>query len=185
MHLKAALFPVLIGALFGTLQMPATSANTSNTIYNWAAYFENSTLSEAERIAELTWFAEVAQPFRGYTIRSVAEDIETHYWEREVLAPIFEEITGIRVQHEIIGEGSVVERLVEQQQTGRLLYDIYVNDADLIGTHTRTEAVVNLTEYMADEGAPYTNPYLDLNDNLMLDANPRDLLKYRGEDFAL
>ncbi|HLA44510.1 MAG TPA: ABC transporter substrate-binding protein, partial [Aggregatilineales bacterium] len=125
--------------------------------------------SEQERIDELRWFVEVSQPFRGQTIRSVAEDIETHYWERDVLAPAFEELTGIHVEHEIIGEGSVVERLVEQQRTGRRIYDIYVNDADLVGTHLRTGAVVNLTDYMAGEGTPFTNPYLDLDDFLNLE----------------
>lgn len=139
------------------------------TISYWADYFSHSTLSEEERINELRWFVEVTEPFRGLTVRSVAEDIETHYWERDVLAIAFEELTGIRVEHEIIGEGSVVERLVEQQRTGRRIYDIYVNDADLVGTHLRTGAVVNLTEYMAGEGAAYTNPYLDLDDFLYLE----------------
>lgn len=141
-----------------------TVSSDEQAIEKWAAYFSNSTLTEAERIAELTWFVEASEPFRGYTVYSVAEGIETHYWEREVLAQAFEELTGIRVEHEIIGEGSVVERLVEQQRTGRHLYDIYVNDADLVGTHVRTGAVVNLSDYMQNEGAPYTNPNLDLDD---------------------
>ena len=138
-------------------------------VQKWAEEFEISVLSEPERVAELRWFAEAAAPFRGYTIRSAAEDIRTHYWESEVLAEAFEEITGIRVEHEIIGEGSVVERLVEQQSTGRRIYDIYVNDADLVGTHLRSQAVVNLTDYMAGEGAEFTNPYLDLDDFLNLE----------------
>ncbi len=102
-------------------------------------------------------------------MRVVAEDIETHYWERDVLAVAFEELTGIRIEYDVIGEGSVVERLVEQQRTGHRLYDIYVNDADLVGTHLRTGAVVNLTAYIAGEGAPYTNPNLDLDDFLNLE----------------
>lgn len=138
-------------------------------IEKWAAEFTPSTESEAQRRAELRWFMEAARPFRGLTITSVAEDIDTHYWESEVLTQAFEEITGIKVVHEIIGEGSVVERLVEQQRTGRRLYDIYVNDADLIGTHLRTGGVVNLTEYMAGEGAAFTNPYLDLDDFMNLE----------------
>ncbi|MEL6268949.1 MAG: ABC transporter substrate-binding protein [Chloroflexota bacterium] len=150
------------------LLLPHATATTSpvddDAIRRWAAYFENSTLSEEARIAELTWFLEAAAPYRGLTVRSVAEDIETHYWERDVLAQAFEELTGIHVEHDIIGEGSVVQRLVEQQRTGRRLYDIYVNDADLIGTHVRTGGVVNLTAYMRGEGAAYTNPGLDLDD---------------------
>lgn len=138
-------------------------------IEKWARYFEPSAVSLEARKAELRWLAQVTEPFRGHTVYSVAEDINTHFWERDVLAVAFEEITGIKVVHEIVGEGTVVERLVEQQRTGRRIYDIYVNDADLVGTHLRSGAVVNLTDYMAGEGKPYTSPYLDLNDFLNLE----------------
>ncbi len=138
-------------------------------VQKWAREFEISVLTEEERIAELRWFAEAAEPFRGRLVLSAAEDIKTHFWERDVLAQAFEEITGIEVVHDIIGEGAVVERLMEQQRTGRIIYDIYVNDADLVGTHLRSQAVVNLTEYMAGEGARFTNPYLDLDDFMNLE----------------
>jgi glycerol transport system substrate-binding protein len=153
----------------------------------WTQAFTPSTLSETERIAELRWFREVSKPFRGLSIRSVAEDIRTHYWESKELATAFEEITGIHVEHEIIGEGAVVERLVEQQRTGRRIYDIYVNDADLTGTHLRTGGVVNLTDYMAGEGKPYTSPTLDLDDFLNLEfATDYDgkLLQLPDQQFA-
>jgi glycerol transport system substrate-binding protein len=169
--LRVLTITICIGLIVPTPSLTVSAANNSQeaAIEKWARYFSHSTLTEQERIAELRWFAEVAAPFRGRVVTSVAEDIRTHYWESEVLAQAFEEITGIRVEHEIIGEGSVVERLVEQQATGRRLYDIYVNDADLIGTHLRSQGVVNLTEYMAGEGRAYTNPYLDLDDFLNLE----------------
>lgn len=150
---------------------PTTAAepDTEAAIQKWADFFQPAAISREEQLAELRWFAEVAAPFRGRAIKSIAEDIDTHYWERDVLSQAFADITGIHVTHEIIGEGTVVERLMEQQRTGRLLYDIYVNDADLIGTHLRSQAVVNLTDYMAGEGQPYTNPQLDLADFLNLE----------------
>jgi glycerol transport system substrate-binding protein len=158
-----------IGFVFPLLFSHAQNDPREAAILEWAAYFSNSTLTEAERINELRWFVEATEPFRGRVIQSVAEDIETHFWERDVLTVAFEELTGIHVEHDIIGEGSVVERMVEQQTTGRRIYDIYVNDADLVGTHMRTGGVVNLTDYMNDEGAPYTNPHLDLDDFLNLE----------------
>jgi glycerol transport system substrate-binding protein len=169
--LRVLTITICVGLIVPTPSFVASAANNSQeaAIEKWARYFSHSTLTEQERIAELRWFAEVAAPFRGRVVTSVAEDIRTHYWESEVLAQAFEEITGIRVEHEIIGEGSVVERLVEQQVTGRRIYDIYVNDADLIGTHLRSQGVVNLTEYMAGEGRAYTNPNLDLDDFLNLE----------------
>ena len=167
-RLATALCFCLLLSLAGTNPVLADDPY-EEAVQKWARELTPSTLSEKERIAELRWFAEVSEPFRGRKIKSVAEDIRTHYWESEYLAQAFEEITGIEVEHEIIGEGSVVERLMEQQRTGRIIYDIYVNDADLVGTHLRSQGVVNLTEYMSGEGKQFTNPYLDLDDFLNLE----------------
>ncbi|PSR05015.1 MAG: ABC transporter substrate-binding protein, partial [Bacteroidetes bacterium SW_8_64_56] len=68
------------------------------------------------------------------------------------------------VTHNIIGEGSLVEKLQTQLASGRSVYDIYVNDGDLIGTHVRLQSAVNLTDYMNGEGSDVTNPTLDLDD---------------------
>jgi len=143
------------------------SANAA--IDKWIQEFQPSTLSAEEMRAELEWFAKAARPFRGMEIKSVAEGIRTHQWESEVLTKAFEDITGIQVTHDFIGEGEIVDRVQRQIQTGRKLYDIYVNDADLIGTHLRMDSALNLTEYMAGEGAEVTNPTLDLDDFLNLE----------------
>ncbi|MFZ5573333.1 MAG: ABC transporter substrate-binding protein [Thermodesulfobacteriota bacterium] len=144
-------------------------SSMDNRIRKWVDEFQPSALSQKAQQEELLWFSRAAEPFRGKVIRSTAEDIKTHFWERDVLARAFEEITGIRVIHDIIGEGSLVQRIMEQIKTGRVIYDIYVNDADLVGTHLRSQAILNLTEYMQGEGRPYTNPYLDLDDFLNLE----------------
>jgi glycerol transport system substrate-binding protein len=49
-------------------------------------------------------------------------------------------------------------------QSGRSIYDAYVNDSDLIGTHSRYGYVVPLTDFMAGEGADVTSPTLELED---------------------
>jgi len=127
-----------------------------------------SSISEDDVRKELRWFRDVSQPFRGKTITVVSEDIPTHVWERDVLAKHFYDLTGIRVKYDILGEGAVVESIFKQLSQGVHLYDIYVNDADHIGTHSRVQGVVNLSEYMRGKGRRYTNPYLDLSDFLNL-----------------
>ena len=77
-----------------------------------------------------------------------------------MLAPAFEAITGIKVTHDLIGEGDVVEKLQTQMQSGENIYDAYINDSDLIGTHWRYQQARNLTDWMAGEGAAVTNPNL-------------------------
>ncbi len=51
-----------------------------------------------------------------------------------------------------------------QMQTNRNLYDGYINDSDLIGTHSRLQSAINLTDWMAGEGKDVTNPGLDIDD---------------------
>jgi glycerol transport system substrate-binding protein len=138
-------------------------------IDKWVDYFEPSVLSKEEKRKELEWFAKAAEPYSGMKITSVAEGIRTHKWESKVLTQAFKELTGIKVTHDIIGEGEVVDRVQRQIQTRRKLYDIYVNDADLIGTHLRLDSALNFNEYMANEGKEVTNPYLDLEDFLNLE----------------
>lgn len=158
-------FKGLLFAVFGF----CLYAQEEDVFEKWVDYFQPSVLSQEEIKNELQWFQDASKDFRGQTIKSCAEDISTHFWERDILAKAFEEITGIKVEHEIIGEGKLVEKISEQLMTGRLIKDIYVNDADFIGTHERLGRVVDLTGYMAGEGRRYTNPNLDLDDFLNLE----------------
>ena len=123
-----------------------------------------STLDRAAQEAEMQWFVDAAKPFAGMEIKVVSETITTHEYESKVLAPAFTAITGIKITHDLIGEGDVVEKLQTQMQSGENIYDAYVNDSDLIGTHWRYQQARNLTEWMAGEGAAVTSPTLDLPD---------------------
>ncbi|WP_431300873.1 carbohydrate ABC transporter substrate-binding protein [Tabrizicola sp. BL-A-41-H6] len=123
-----------------------------------------STLDRAGQEAEMQWFIDAAKPYAGMEIKVVSETIDTHSYESKVLAPAFTAITGIKVTHDLIGEGDVVEKLQTQMQSGENIYDAYINDSDLIGTHWRYQQVRNLTDWMAGEGAAVTNPNLDLAD---------------------
>ena len=123
-----------------------------------------STLTREEQEAEMQWFIDAAEPFQGMEINVVSETITTHEYESQVLAPAFTAITGITVNHDLIGEGDVVERLQVQMQSGQNVYDAFVNDSDLIGTHWRYGQAVNLTEWMSGEGSDVTSPTLDLED---------------------
>ncbi len=147
----------------------------------WAAVFDPSVLPADERRAELAWFRNAAEPLQGMTIRSIGEDIETVFWEQQVLARAFEELTGIRVQHDVVGEGEVVDRLIEQLEGGTNRYDIFVTDADLIGLHLRMGWLLPLDAYMTDEGARFTNPRLDLADFL----NPEFGRDYDGRQLQI
>jgi len=126
--------------------------------------FKPSTLSREKQLEELKWFREAAKPYRGQTINVVSETLDVHNYESKTLAKAFEEITGIKVKHDLIQEGDVIEKLQTQMQSGRNIYDMYVNDSDLIGTHFRYGFAVPLSDFMAGEGKDVTLPTLDVDD---------------------
>ena len=148
----------------GLMASPAFADMEAAKAFLDAEIGDLSTLSRAEQEAEMQWFIDAAQPFAGMEIKVVSETIDTHSYESKVLAPAFTAITGIKVTHDLIGEGDVVEKLQTQMQSGENIYDGYVNDSDLIGTHWRYQQVRNLTDWMAGEGADVTSPTLDIDD---------------------
>ena len=131
--------------------------------------FQPSTLSKDDQLKEMEWFIKAAEPFKGMEINVLSEGIPTHDYESKVLTKAFEEITGIKVNHQILGEGEVVQAVQTQMQTNRNLYDGYVNDSDLIGTHSRLQQTYNLTDMMAGDWKDVTNP----------DARPRRLHRHQ------
>ena len=146
-----------------------------------------SVLSREEQEAEMQWFIDAAEAFQGMDINVVSETITTHEYESQVLAPAFSAITGINITHDLIGEGDVVEKLQTQMQSGQNVYDAYVNDSDLIGTHWRYQQARNLTDWMANEGADVTSPTLDLDDFIGLQfttAPDGDLYQLPDQQFA-
>lgn len=156
-------------------------------VQKWARIFDPSVLTYEERVEELQWFKDAARELGNVQIISTAENIETHYWESRVLAVAFKEITGIDVSHVIIPEGELVPKLTNQLENKIWFADIYVNDADMIGYHLRTQNIVNLTHYMKKEGQSYTNPYLDLQDFLNLEFGQNydgDQLQLPDQQFA-
>ena len=130
----------------------------------WLDEFQPSTLSREEQLKELEWFIDAAKEFKGMDIEVVSETIATHEYESDVLAEAFSEITGINLTHDLIQEGDVIEKLQTEMQTKTPIYDAYVNDADLIGTHFRYGDVIPLSDYMEGEGSDVTLPTLDLDD---------------------
>jgi len=126
--------------------------------------FIPSSLSKEQQMEELRWFIKAAEAFKGMDIRVVSETITTHEYESKTLAKAFSEITGINVVHDLIQEGDVVEKLQTQMQSNQNIYDAYINDSDLIGTHFRYGKVVPITDMIAGDAKDLTLPTLDLDD---------------------
>jgi len=147
------------------LAFSATGVSAQNaSIDKWLDSFSPSTLTREEQRKEIEWFIEAAKPYKGMKINVVSETIDTHVFESKVLAKAFSELTGIELTHDLIQEGDVVEKLQTQMQSDRNIYDAWVNDSDLIGTHFRYGKVVPLSDWMVGEGKDVTLPTLDIDD---------------------
>ena len=153
----------VVGAV--TVLIPAPAKADMAAAEKWVDQeFQPSTLSRDDQLKEMEWFIKAAEPFKGMEVNVLSETIPTHTYESETLTKAFEEITGIKVNHQLLGEGEVVQAVQTQMQTNRNLYDAYINDSDLIGTHSRLQSAVNLTDWMAGEGKDVTDPMLDIDD---------------------
>ena len=129
--------------------------------------FQPSTLSKDQQMAEMKWFIEAAKKLQAKGVKEisvVSETITTHEYEAKTLAKAFTEITGITVKHDLIQEGDVVEKLQTSMQSGKSIYDGWISDSDLIGTHYRYGKILNLTDYMGGAGKEWTNPGIDIKD---------------------
>jgi glycerol transport system substrate-binding protein len=150
----------------GTAVAPPNTppVDRSAAVKKWLEEFQPSTLSRAQQETELKWFQDAAKPFAGMEIKVVSETLNVHSYESKTLAKAFTELTGIKVTHDIIQEGDLIEKLQTQMQSGQNVYDMYVNDTDLIGTHYRYGDAVPLSDFMTGEGKDVTLPTLDVDD---------------------
>ena len=128
--------------------------------------FQPSTMTKDQQMAEMEWFIKAAQPFKGTKVSCASEILGIHEYESKTLTKAFAEITGIQVNHEMMDEGLIVDKIEVEIQSGRPIYDFWMNDFDFIGTHPRYNDIVggSLTDFMAGEGKDITNPNLDLKD---------------------
>ncbi len=133
--------------------------------------FTPSTLDKAAQMKEMNWFMEAAKPYQGMQVTVVSETLNVHEYESKILTKAFEEITGIHVTHHYIQEGEVVDKLQTEAETGRDIYDVFMNDSDFIGTHPRLQDVHPIGDWIKKEGKSVTLPTLDLDD-------------FQGKDFA-
>ncbi len=168
-RLKLAVFVSSALALGATSLAAIADPSTDIAERLISTEFTESTLTKQEQMEELMWFVNAAKPFQGMTINVASETIATHEYESQVLARAFSELTGITVVHDLIQEGDVVEKLQTQMQSGRNIYDAYINDSDLIGTHFRYGKVVPVSDMIENEAKNLTLPTLDLQDFIGLD----------------
>lgn len=164
--LKGTTAAGLAGAAGVSASTPSLAQKT-DAIKKWVeTEFQPSTLAKEAQMAEMEWFMNAAKPFAGLKLSCVSESLKVHDYESATLTKAFAEITGIEVKHDIMDEGALVDKIEVEMQSGRPIYDFWMNDSDFIGTHPRYNDIVDgsLTDFMAGQGKDVTSPTLDLED---------------------
>jgi len=123
----------------------------------------DTVLSKAELIKELEWFAMAAAPYRGQEIRACYEAVPLTMWEDENLTPMFQEITGIKVNIEGIAGDETMRKMRLEAETKVGAYDLVNIDQDMVGFFTYIGGATDLTELM-EKNKQLNSPFLDLND---------------------
>ena len=59
----------------------------------------------------MEWFIKAATPFKGMKVSTASEILGIHEYESKTLTKAFAEITGIQVNHEMMDEGLIVDKI--------------------------------------------------------------------------
>jgi len=164
--IKGAAVAGVVGAGV-TIKSGVSHAQQVDAAKKWVdSEFQPSTLSKDAQMAEMEWFISASKPFQGMQVNTVSEILKVHDYESKTLTRAFAEITGIKVNHDLMDEGLLVDKIGVEMQSGRPVYDFWMNDSDFIGTHPRYNDIVDgsLTDFMQKNGKDVTSPTLDLND---------------------
>jgi len=121
MNLKMKTATAMAALLIGS--MPALAGMEEGEAFLKSEIGDLTSLSPDEAKTEMQWFVDAAKPYQGMEVHVVSESLTTHAYESKVLAPAFSKITGIKVIHDTIQEGDVVEKIQTQMQTGNNIYD--------------------------------------------------------------
>ncbi|MCB0226741.1 MAG: extracellular solute-binding protein, partial [Anaerolineae bacterium] len=84
-------------------------------------------MTDEEAMAGDDWWAEAAAPYQGVTIRGISESTPPSKYVSEVLAPQFEELTGIKVEFEATSWDQMYSKAIQDMEANTGIYDfVYI-----------------------------------------------------------
>lgn len=133
----------------------------------------NTVLTREQLEDELIWYAKASAPYRGTTITLAYESNPQTDWAAENIAPLFEKITGIKVNIEGMSGDDTMVKMRLEVETKAGAYDSINIDQDMVGMFSRMGGAISLTKFMK-EHPELIDPYLDLEDytSNMICRNP-------------
>lgn len=96
------------------------------------------------------FWKKAAEPYQGVTLRGVTESSPPSLYIREVLAPQFEELTGIRVDVETTSWDQMFDKAIKDMEAGTGIYDMVYIEQDIIYSYLARDFLTDLTALLAD-----------------------------------
>lgn len=90
-----------------------------------------------------------AADYQGVTLRGVTESSPPSLYIREVLAPQFEELTGIRVDIETTSWDQMYDKAIKDMEAGTGIYDMIYIEQDIVYAYLARDFLVNITDALA------------------------------------
>lgn len=156
---------LLISGLFSILVLVAC-----NTTVIESAAAQQVKIADSPAKPEPGFLAQAAKPYQGITIRGISENTPASTYVRDVLAPAFEEETGIKVNLEVTTYDRMYSLPIQDMEAGSGIYDFIYVEQDFIYNYLERGFLVNLTQ------ALQTQPNLALPD-----FNPLDFTSFINE----
>ncbi|MCB0198161.1 MAG: extracellular solute-binding protein, partial [Anaerolineae bacterium] len=78
------------------------------------------------------WWAEAAAPYEGVTIRGISESTPPSNYVADVLAPQFEELTGITVEFEATSWDQMYSKAIQDMESNTGIYDFVYIEQDIV-----------------------------------------------------
>lgn len=107
-------------------------------------------VAQEESGIDEAWWQAAGEPYAGVVVRGVTESTPPSNYVREVLAPQFEALTGIRVELETTSWDQMYDKAIRDMEAGTGIYDFVYIEQDIIYGYLAQDFLVDLTQMTAD-----------------------------------
>ena len=100
--------------------------------------------------ADDAFWKEAAAPYQDVTLHGVTESTPPSNYIREVLAPQFEELTGIRVDIETTSWDQMYDKAIKDMEAATGIYDMVFIEQDIVYSYLARDFLTDTTKLLAE-----------------------------------
>jgi multiple sugar transport system substrate-binding protein len=141
--------PAEVTAEIVTRTVTETVTERAGTVTTTQTVTAPATLPEPEEKL-IRWWKEAGRRYSGITIKILAQAWEPNFYLRDVVAPKFTELTGIKVDWELTSNELVLEKEILDMERCTAIYTSTYDDQDMVGTWIRKGWTIPYNELMED-----------------------------------